>query len=258
MTMKGFNFKSFLRTMFVIVVALIILTTQQNINIDDLMKNNNINLNNNMKKSSLTVEIKENNIMLLNQGDVISDTAKASENNEIITIFISSNNSTSILKPNITTESDIISLILLGELSNGGEVNNIKKELIVSCNCLKEGSAILNLNINTITQDNILIKIEKVCPYSFIYQINIILRYLYLGVLLLIILTATSILFYFIYGGTVEGFFSILGSFCLKHQNKEEKPIIKYKEITTGEGNLDSYRINSKRIRFNYEDYGTI
>lgn len=261
MTMKKSSFNTFLfRTVIIIAATLITkvrLTTQQNINIDELMKNNNINSNNIVNKLPLNIEVKENSIILFNQGEVISDSFKASDS-ENITLMISSNNSTIIIKPNITTESDIINLILLGELSNGGEVNNTKKELIISCNCLKEGSAILNLLLSTPTQDNIQVKIDKVCPYSLFYQINIILRYLYLGILLLILLTAASILFYFINGGTVEGFISILGSFCSKHQNKEEKPSIKYKEITTGESTLDSYRINSKRIRFNYEDYGTI
>lgn len=235
---------------------------------DDSFNSTTINplkLNSNINLST------SDNHKIIDNGEILINSLKV--NDSVLTLYFTAQTNINISSPEIIQDSNSnFTLNYTGELSQGGEINSSPKDLSLTFICYNEGISFNTVSF-LISNEKFTLKLEKECSLGILSDLKQILRYAYIVMFILLGCVTTLTIFYFMRGGSSDDFFNII--FCLfkekEKENKESKEsqthesdefiyLSKYVQKPKGMMFTDETMksIKSKRIKFNYETYGTV
>lgn len=229
----------------------------------------------------------------VNLGSVISDNFQIPSSTSTLKLQISSQSASTLNNPTIELSSQVMQVTLSGDLVKGGAIDSTNKSLNIEFSCLDTAKAEFNLILDLTTNDKLSLKFTKDCEYGFFETLNRIVNIISWSIIVFFLLLIFSTVLYFYYGGSKEAYIQFIkkiinffrttpkeadlydleagyaskyneisppGDTSLDQDTLERMRQIKFRQMQKETINPkffeDKSLINSKRIKFNYEDYG--
>lgn len=217
------------------------------------------------KLSSLpfNVGVDGNPTAYVNSGQLTVDPITVQSDISKLSLVISSATTNALNNPELELFSDTLQITIGGDLVKGGVIDSTPKSLSLAFTCAATSKINFNLNLISNSSGHLQLKFQKDCQPGLLDTVYRYLNYLYYIIISILVLFTISTILYFYYGGTTEVYVTFIKNLIEKksrsNENYEDTYNIKssQKDWSYDPKFYESkFLINSKRIKFDYENYG--